>query len=135
MGLFEGFLRSSKLFWPLKMVPNVARGHFGAKKVESSSKTPRKGPIMCFSQKKNYPKLVESAVHWYFYVPMAYILIQRAQKHHNLIEKPLEIADSVLPALKKLCHALSESANMATLGRFQGPKQARLSTQQLQSPA
>ena len=50
MGPFEGFLRSSRLFWPLKMVPSVARGHFRAKKVESSSKTPRKGPINCFSQ-------------------------------------------------------------------------------------
>ena len=26
---------------------------------------------------------------------MAYILIQRAQKHHNLIEKPLKMADFV----------------------------------------
>ena len=40
-------------------------------------------------------KLVESAVHWYFYVPMAYILVQRAQKRHNLIEKPLKMADFV----------------------------------------
>ena len=52
MGPFKGFLRSWRLFWPLKMVPSVARGHFGAKKVESSSKTPRKGPIKCFSQIK-----------------------------------------------------------------------------------
>ena len=34
MGPFEGFLRSSRLFWPLKMVPSEARGHFGAKKVD-----------------------------------------------------------------------------------------------------
>jgi len=47
-----------------------------------------------FTNKKEIiPKLVESAVYWYFYVPMAYILIQRAQKHHNLIEKPLKMAD------------------------------------------
>ena len=52
MGPSKGFLRSSRLFWPLKMVPSVARGHFDAKKVESSSKTPRKGPIKCFSQIK-----------------------------------------------------------------------------------
>ncbi len=30
MGPLEGFLRSSRLFWPLKMVPSVARCHFGA---------------------------------------------------------------------------------------------------------
>jgi len=34
MGPFEGFLRSSRLFWPLKMAPSIARGHFEAKKVE-----------------------------------------------------------------------------------------------------
>jgi len=32
MGPFKGVLRSSRLFWPLKMVPSVTRGHFGAKK-------------------------------------------------------------------------------------------------------
>jgi len=30
-----------------------------------------------------------------FQKPMAYILIQRAQKRHNLIEKPLKMADFV----------------------------------------
>jgi len=34
-------------------------------------------------------------VHWHFYVPVAYILIQRAQKRHNLIENPLKMADFV----------------------------------------
>jgi len=53
MGPFDEFLRSSRLFGSLKMVPSIARGHFGAKKVRSSSKTLRKGPIMCFSQVKN----------------------------------------------------------------------------------
>jgi len=38
------------------------------------------------NKKRKYPNLVELAVHWYFYVAMAYILIQRAQKRHNLIE-------------------------------------------------
>ena len=90
-------MRSLRLFWPLKMVPSIARGHFGAKKVLSSSKTPRRAPLFVFpAKKRNYPKLVESAVHWYFYVPMAYnpyILMQRAQKHPKLIEKPLKMAD------------------------------------------
>jgi len=34
------------------MAPSETRGHFGAKKVENSSKTLRKGPIKCFSQIK-----------------------------------------------------------------------------------
>ena len=51
---------------------------------------------MFFTNKKEEClKLVESKVHWHFYVPVAYILIQRAQKRHDLIEKPLKMADFV----------------------------------------
>ena len=31
LGPFEGFLRSSRLFWPLSMGPSIARGQIGCK--------------------------------------------------------------------------------------------------------
>ena len=44
----------------------------------------------------------------YFYVPMAYILIQRAQKHHNLIENPSKwpILNSRVPTVEAICKNL-----------------------------
>ena len=47
-------------------------------------------------------------MHWYFYVPVAYILIQRAQKHHDLIEKPLKMADFVQYLLGRLYTKICE---------------------------
>jgi len=58
---------------------------------------------MFFTNKKRIRcQIVESKVHWYFFVPVACILIKRAQKHHNLIEKPLKMADFVQYLLGRL---------------------------------
>ena len=105
MGPFKRVLRRSRLFWPLKMVPSVTRGHFGEKKKLRAPQKPWVRPLFLLFTNKN--KLVESAVHWYFYVPVAYILTQRAQKHHNLIEKkPQNGWFCTVPTVEAICENL-----------------------------
>jgi len=47
-------------------------------------------------------------VHRYFYVPVAYILIQRAQKRHDLIERPLKMTNFVQYLLGRLYTKICE---------------------------
>ena len=93
LGLFKGFLRSSRLLSPLKMVPSIARGHFGAKKVDSYSNTLRKAPISVFHKVKkimstnyqNQKGIGRIMPHWPIYTAI------NSSKLHDLLEKPLKM--------------------------------------------
>ncbi len=46
-----------------------AQDNLGVEKVSAPSKNPRNAPLYVLPQTKKIPALLESELHWYFYVP------------------------------------------------------------------